>query len=55
MQDASWLLIPAKRLTDPRMVDRLARSGFSQQILTVPDDDGTPYTLLPRDPAPRPD
>lgn len=50
--EAAWLLIPAKRLTDPEMVDRLARSGFSQQIFTVPDDDGTPYTLLPRDPAP---
>ena len=50
--DAPWLLIPAKRLEDPKMVDRLARAGFSEPILTVPDDDGTPYTLLRRTPPP---
>ena len=48
--DAPWLLIPAKRLEDPKMVDRLASAGFSKPILTVPDDDGTPYTLLRRTP-----
>ena len=46
--DAPWLLIPAQRLTNPDMTARLARVGFSDQILTVPDDDGTPYTLLRR-------
>ncbi len=46
--DAPWLLIPAKRLEDPAMTDRLARSGFSEPVLTVRDDDNTPYTLLRR-------
>ena len=46
--DAPWLLIPAKRLEDPAMVARLARTSFSDQILTVEDDDGTPYILLRR-------
>lgn len=50
--DAAWLLIPAKRLEDPAMADRLARSGFAEPVLTVPDDDHTPYTLLRRTSTP---
>ena len=46
--DAAWLLVPAGRLEDPAMTARLARNGFADQILTVPDDDGTPYTLFGR-------
>ena len=47
-----WLLIPAQRLTDPGMPDRLARYGFRTEVLSVPDDDQTSYTLLSRTPAP---
>jgi 4-amino-4-deoxy-L-arabinose transferase-like glycosyltransferase len=50
--DAPWLLIPAKRLEDPAMTRRLARSGFAEPVLTVRDDDNTPYTLLRRNPSP---
>lgn len=50
--DAPWLLIPAKRLEDPAMVQRLAKAGFREPVLTVPDDDNTPYTLLRRTPPP---
>ncbi len=46
--EAPWLLIPTARLQKPDMVSRLARAGFSDQVLTVPDDDNTPYTLLRR-------
>lgn len=49
--DATHLLIPAKRLEGPGMGNRLAREGFTETLLTVPDDDGTPYTLLRRIPA----
>jgi hypothetical protein len=30
------------------MPDRLARAGFSENLLTVKDDDGTPYILMRR-------
>lgn len=57
--DATHLVIPAKRLESKELTDRLARSGFSEILLTVPDDDGLPYTLLgrgakPAAPAPAP-
>ncbi|MDB6069787.1 MAG: Polymyxin resistance protein ArnT, partial [Verrucomicrobiales bacterium] len=50
--DATHLVIPAKRLESKEMSDRLARAGFAEILLTVPDDDGTPYTLLRRSSAP---
>ena len=50
--DAPWLLIPSQRLTDPDMAGRLARAGFIEAVLTVPDDDNTSYTLLRRLPLP---
>ena len=46
--DVPWLVIPTKRLEDPAMVTRLARAGFSEQVLLVLDDDKTPYTLMRR-------
>ena len=49
--DATHLLIPQKRLENPAMVTRLSRAGFKEQILTVLDDDKTPYTLFRRTPA----
>ena len=49
--EATHLLIPAKRLESEEMRNRLARAGFATPALTVPDDDGTPYTLFSRTPV----
>jgi len=46
--NATHLVLPTSRLDDPEMPDRLARAGFSENLLTVKDDDGTPYTLMRR-------
>lgn len=48
---ATHLLIPSKRLQDPATRQRLARAGFAREVLTVEDDDRTPYTLLTRQPV----
>ena len=50
--DATHLVVPAARLDAPDLRQRLARIGFQDSILTVKDDDGTPYTLLRRHPQP---
>ncbi len=49
---ATHLVIPSARLENPDLRARLNRVGFRDPILTVPDDDGTPYTLLRRTPQP---
>lgn len=51
--DATHLVLPTARLEKEAMLNRLARAGFTENLLTVRDDDGTPYTLLRR-PAKKP-
>ena len=51
--DATHLVLPTARLEKEAMLNRLARAGFTENLLTVRDDDGTPYTLLHR-PAKKP-
>lgn len=48
-QTATHVVIPVKRIESPEMRDRLARHGFSREVLRVEDDDGTPYALFERD------
>ncbi|RYD32445.1 MAG: hypothetical protein EOP86_15685 [Verrucomicrobiaceae bacterium] len=48
--DATHLVTPKDKWEDKKLNTRLTRQGFSEKLLEVKDDDGTPYVLLKRNP-----
>ena len=45
---ARFVVLPEKRWEGDGMPERLAKKGFTRELLRVKDDDGTPYVLVGR-------